>query len=102
MYLKLWKSGIPWESRILSIAEETLREFLSKATETAVEWIQILGMKIEMATEYKLIPDIKPGQSGWTIKTIVSEKCSPNKALNSALKYQHIWLMDPTAQSQHQ
>jgi homeobox-leucine zipper protein len=29
----------------LSIAEETLAEFLSKATGTAVEWVQMPGMK---------------------------------------------------------
>ncbi|CAI0474710.1 unnamed protein product [Linum tenue] len=33
-------------SRLLSIAEETLTEFLSKATGTAVEWVQMPGMKI--------------------------------------------------------
>ncbi|KAL0319297.1 UNVERIFIED_CONTAM: Homeobox-leucine zipper protein ATHB-15 [Sesamum angustifolium] len=32
-------------SRLLSIAEETLAEFLSKATGTAVEWVQMPGMK---------------------------------------------------------
>ncbi|CAI0474718.1 unnamed protein product [Linum tenue] len=32
-------------SRLLSIAEETLTEFLSKATGTAVEWVQMPGMK---------------------------------------------------------
>ncbi|XWS20234.1 hypothetical protein CRYUN_Cryun31cG0082700 [Craigia yunnanensis] len=31
--------------RLLSIAEETLAEFLSKATGTAVEWVQMPGMK---------------------------------------------------------
>ncbi|KAK8961773.1 Homeobox-leucine zipper protein HOX32 [Platanthera guangdongensis] len=30
---------------LLAIAEETLTEFLSKATGTAVEWVQIVGMK---------------------------------------------------------
>ena len=30
----------------MSIAEETLTEFLSKATGTAVEWIQMPGMKV--------------------------------------------------------
>ncbi|CAA3017185.1 Hypothetical predicted protein [Olea europaea subsp. europaea] len=45
--------------------------------------------------EYKLIPAIKPGESGWTVKAVVSEKCSPTRARNSPLKYQHIWLMDP-------
>lgn len=33
-------------SRLLSIAEETLTEFLSKATGTAVEWVQMPGMKV--------------------------------------------------------
>ncbi|PPS20361.1 hypothetical protein GOBAR_AA00202 [Gossypium barbadense] len=33
-------------SRLLHIAEETLTEFLSKATGTAVEWVQMSGMKI--------------------------------------------------------
>lgn len=32
--------------RLLSIAEETLAEFLSKATGTAVEWVQMPGMKV--------------------------------------------------------
>ncbi|KAK8942390.1 Homeobox-leucine zipper protein HOX32 [Platanthera zijinensis] len=31
---------------LLAIAEETLAEFLSKATGTAVEWLQIVGMKV--------------------------------------------------------
>jgi hypothetical protein len=30
----------------MSIAEETLTEFLSKATGTAVEWVQMPGMKV--------------------------------------------------------
>jgi hypothetical protein len=30
----------------MSIAEETLTEFLSKATGTAVEWLQMPGMKV--------------------------------------------------------
>jgi hypothetical protein len=33
-------------SRLMSIAEETLTEFLSKATGTAVEWVQMPGMKV--------------------------------------------------------
>ncbi|KAL0390105.1 UNVERIFIED_CONTAM: Homeobox-leucine zipper protein REVOLUTA [Sesamum calycinum] len=33
------------EIRLLSIAEETLAEFLSKATGTAVDWVQMPGMK---------------------------------------------------------
>ncbi|CAA3018226.1 Hypothetical predicted protein, partial [Olea europaea subsp. europaea] len=45
---------------------------------------------IQMTTEYKLILGIKPGESNWTVKAIVSEKCSPTKARNSQLKYQHI------------
>jgi len=32
--------------RLLSIAEETLTEFLSKATGTAVDWVQMPGMKV--------------------------------------------------------
>lgn len=32
--------------RLLSIAEETLAEFLSKATGTAVDWVQMPGMKV--------------------------------------------------------
>ena len=37
-------------SRLLSIAEETLTEFLSKATGTAVEWVQMPGMKVSLST----------------------------------------------------
>jgi hypothetical protein len=33
-------------SRLLSIAEETLTDFLAKATGTAVDWIQLPGMKV--------------------------------------------------------
>ena len=32
--------------RLMSIADETLAEFLSKATGTAVEWVQMPGMKV--------------------------------------------------------
>ncbi|WJX67963.1 hypothetical protein P8452_52380 [Trifolium repens] len=32
--------------RLLSIAVETLAEFLSKATGLAVEWVQMPGMKV--------------------------------------------------------
>ena len=32
--------------RLLSIAEEALGEFLSKAKGTAVDWVQIPGMKV--------------------------------------------------------
>uniref|UniRef100_A0A0E0JF97 Homeobox domain-containing protein n=1 Tax=Oryza punctata TaxID=4537 RepID=A0A0E0JF97_ORYPU len=35
---------VSWR-RLMSIAEETLTEFLSKATGTAVEWVQMPGMK---------------------------------------------------------
>lgn len=34
--------------RLLSIAEETLTEFLSKATGTAVDWVQMPGMKVRV------------------------------------------------------
>lgn len=39
-------SGFLYGFRLLSIAEETLTEFLSKATGTAVEWVQMPGMKV--------------------------------------------------------
>ena len=32
--------------RLLSIAEETVTEFVSKATGTAIDWIQLPGMKV--------------------------------------------------------
>jgi|APAra0007618257_1042622.scaffolds.fasta_scaffold05567_5 hypothetical protein len=32
---------------LLSIAEETLAEFLCKATGTAVDWVQMIGMKVD-------------------------------------------------------
>ncbi|KAE8820844.1 Homeobox-leucine zipper protein HOX10 [Hordeum vulgare] len=38
-------SGFISPSMLLSIAEETLTEFLSKATRTAIEWVQMPGMK---------------------------------------------------------
>jgi hypothetical protein len=31
---------------LLAIAEETLAEFLSKATGTAVDWVQMVEMKV--------------------------------------------------------
>lgn len=31
---------------LLAIAEETLAEFMSKATGTAVNWVQMVGMKV--------------------------------------------------------
>lgn len=31
---------------LLAIAEETLAEFLGKATGTAVDWVQLIGMKV--------------------------------------------------------
>jgi homeobox-leucine zipper protein len=31
--------------RLLSIAEETVTEFVAKATGTAIDWIQLPGMK---------------------------------------------------------
>ena len=31
---------------LLAIAEETLAEFLAKATGTAVDWVQMIGMKV--------------------------------------------------------
>ena len=43
----LWLIFLLWSFRFQSIAEETLTEFLSKATGTAVEWVQMPGMKVE-------------------------------------------------------
>lgn len=37
-------------SRLLPIAEENLADFLSKATGTAVEWVQMPGMKVLFCT----------------------------------------------------
>ena len=34
--------------RLLSIAEETVTEFVSKATGTAIDWIQLPGMKVSV------------------------------------------------------
>jgi hypothetical protein len=42
----------------MSIAEETLAEFLSKATGTAVEWVQMPGMKVTTAHFAIIIPII--------------------------------------------
>ena len=33
---------------LLAIAEEALAEFLSKATGTAVDWVQMIGMKVQI------------------------------------------------------
>jgi hypothetical protein len=44
--------------RLMSIAEETLAEFLSKATGTAVEWVQMPGMKVTTAHFAIIIPII--------------------------------------------
>lgn len=33
---------------LLAIAEETLTEFLGKATGTAVDWVQMIGMKVRI------------------------------------------------------
>jgi hypothetical protein len=39
----------------LSIAEETLAEFLSKATGTAVEWVQMPGMKVFYSSSFVFV-----------------------------------------------
>lgn len=47
--VSVWTYETMWHFslfRLLSIAEETLAEFLSKATGTAVEWVQMPGMKV--------------------------------------------------------
>jgi len=42
-------------SRLLSIADETLTEFISKATGTAVEWVQMPGMKVILISLSRLL-----------------------------------------------
>lgn len=37
---------------LLAIAEETLAEFLSKATGTAVDWVQMIGMKVKYSEKF--------------------------------------------------
>jgi hypothetical protein len=43
--------------RLLAIAEETLTEFLSKATGTAVDWVPMPGMKVSCQFWRFFIPD---------------------------------------------
>ena len=38
--------------RLFFIAEETLTEFLAKATGTAVDWIQMPGMKVSVTIKF--------------------------------------------------
>lgn len=40
---------------LLAIAEETLAEFMSKATGTAVNWVQMVGMKVSACTHYNIM-----------------------------------------------
>ena len=42
-------------SRLTAIAEDTLTEFLAKATGTAVEWIQMPGMKVSSKNNLQTI-----------------------------------------------
>ncbi|AQK46247.1 Homeobox-leucine zipper protein ATHB-14, partial [Zea mays] len=39
------KTVCPIRPILLAIAEETLAKFLSKATGTAIDWVQMVGMK---------------------------------------------------------
>ena len=41
--------------RLTAIAEDTLTEFLAKATGTAVEWIQMPGMKVGLKNNLQTI-----------------------------------------------
>ncbi|KAL7177298.1 hypothetical protein ACSBR2_030617 [Camellia fascicularis] len=51
---------------LITLLEETLTEFLSKATGTAVDWVQMPGMKIRLgslpfhidAVEWQLKPTV--------------------------------------------
>ena len=62
-------------SRLLSIAEETLAQFLSKATGTAVEWVQMPGMKV--TTHFDIII------------YFVNEKLEVSKSMRSDRKSGH-------------
>ncbi|KAG6475629.1 hypothetical protein ZIOFF_064857 [Zingiber officinale] len=55
---------------LLAIAEETLTEFLSKATGTAVDWVQMVGMKVKWNQTFTL-----PGPDSIGI-IAVSHNCS--------------------------
>ena len=46
LFLIIWLLNIVLFVSLLAIAEETLAEFLSKATGTAVDWVQMIGMKV--------------------------------------------------------
>ncbi|KAK7845021.1 homeobox-leucine zipper protein athb-15 [Quercus suber] len=50
---------------LISIAEETLTEFLSKATGTAVEWVQMPGMKALRHLRQISQEHSQPNVSGW-------------------------------------
>ena len=46
--MMVWQNLFFLLCRLLAIAEETLAEFLSKATGTAVDWVQMIGMKVSL------------------------------------------------------
>ena len=48
-----------------------------------------------MAEKFKLISEITPGQTNWTVKVIVAEKSIPRIAMHSPTKYQNMLLIDP-------
>ncbi|RZR72878.1 hypothetical protein BHM03_00018200 [Ensete ventricosum] len=55
--IKVWfQNRRHFSYSLLAIAEETLAEFLSKATGTAVDWVQMVGMKVA---------DILKDRSSW-------------------------------------
>ncbi|KVH97997.1 Homeodomain-containing protein [Cynara cardunculus var. scolymus] len=58
---------------LLSIAEETLTEFLSKATGTAIEWVQMPGMKLYAPTTLATARDflLLRYTSAWSVPEVL-------------------------------
>ncbi|XP_044983385.1 homeobox-leucine zipper protein HOX10 isoform X2 [Hordeum vulgare subsp. vulgare] len=74
-------------SGLLSIAEETLTEFLSKATGTAIEWVQMPGMKVVEILKDRPswfrdcrsleVFTVLPGANGGTIELVYTQLYAP-------------------------
>ncbi|KAK1562922.1 hypothetical protein Q3G72_019160 [Acer saccharum] len=54
---------------LLAIAEETLAEFLSKASRTAVDWVQMIEMKTFAPTTFAAARDF------WTLRYSTNYEC---------------------------
>lgn len=78
-------------SGFLSIAEETLKEFLSKATGTAIEWIQIPGMK--PGPDSVGIVGISRNCTGVAARACALVGLEPSK-VSIILKDRSLWLCD--------